>query len=95
MRDTVTPSIVLITVDTLRADHLGCYGNTLMPTPHIDRLARDGALFRRAITQAQNTNPALSSVLTGLYAREHGVYNNRTRPEERHRTIAEALAAHS
>ncbi len=94
MRDAGTPNIVLVTVDTLRADHLGCYGNTDVQTSHIDRLARDGILFRRAITQAQNTNPALSSILTGLYAREHGVYNNRTRLAKHHRTLAEALGAH-
>jgi arylsulfatase A-like enzyme len=85
------PNIVLITADTLRADHLGCYGNGVVETPNVDRLARDGTLFGRAVAQAQNTNPAVSSILTGLYAREHGVYDNRTRLRDRHRTLAEAL----
>jgi len=89
--DELRPNVVLITADTLRVDHLGCYGNTVVQTPNIDRLAREGTLFTRAITQGQNTNPAISSILTGLYAREHGVYNNRTRLAERHRTLAEGL----
>jgi arylsulfatase A-like enzyme len=85
--------VVLVTADTLRADHLGCYGNAVVETPSIDRFAGDGTIFRRAITQGQNTNPALSSILTGLYAREHGVYDNRTRLVDRHRTLPEALGA--
>jgi arylsulfatase A-like enzyme len=91
--DALRPNVVLITADTLRVDHLGCYGSTVAQTPNVDRLAREGTLFTRAISQGQNTNPAISSILTGLYAREHGVYDNRTRLAERHRTLAEALGA--
>src|SRR2546426_10847480 len=42
------PNVIFITIDTLRADHLGCYGNPQVHTPHIDRLAREGARFTRA-----------------------------------------------
>src|SRR5712692_10191664 len=42
------PNVIFITIDTLRADHLGCYGNPQVLTPHIDRLAREGARFTRA-----------------------------------------------
>ena len=56
--------IVLVTVDTLRADHLGCYGYDRIATPSIDRLARDGILFRQAIAQVPLTLPSHCSILT-------------------------------
>src|SRR5437868_8099031 len=59
------PNAVLITVDTLRPDHLGCYGNREVPTPTADRLARDGVLFTRAIAQVPLTLPSHVAILTG------------------------------
>src|SRR5215472_5315920 len=53
----VPRSAILITIDTLRPDRLGCYGNRSVPTPSADRLARDGVLFRRAITSVPLTLP--------------------------------------
>src|SRR5260221_2038404 len=70
------PNILLITLDTTRADHLGAYGDRRARTPHLDRLAASGVLFERAITAAPLTLPAHVSLLTGLYPFAHGVRNN-------------------
>jgi len=69
---TPRPNIVLITVDTLRADHLGCYGYTRPTSPHIDRLAMEGALFERAFTTLPRTTQAVASIVTGRYPKTHG-----------------------
>lgn len=68
------PPIVLITLDTTRADHLGCYGYEAYPTsPRIDELAQEGALFTQAIAQAAVTPVSHASILTGLNPFNHGV----------------------
>jgi arylsulfatase A-like enzyme len=72
----ISPSVVLITLDTTRADHLGAYGDRRARTPNIDRLASEGVLFERAVTPAPTTLPAHASILTGLYPFAHGVRNN-------------------
>ncbi|MBN2372423.1 tetratricopeptide repeat protein [bacterium] len=69
-------NLLLITVDTLRADHLGCYGYKSIKTPNIDRLASEGVLFSRAITPVPITLPSHASIMTGLYPAQHGVRNN-------------------
>lgn len=66
------PDIVLIVIDTLRADHLGCYGYARGTSPAIDRLAAESILFERAYSTAPWTLPAFASILTGLYPHEHG-----------------------
>ena len=68
-------SVVLITLDTLRADVLGCYGGGVA-TPHIDRLAREGVLFEQATATVPLTLPSHSSILTGLLPVRHGVRDN-------------------
>jgi tetratricopeptide (TPR) repeat protein len=70
------PNILLITLDTTRADHLGAYGDRRARTPHLDRLAAGGVLFERAISAAPLTLPAHVSLFTGLYPFAHGVRNN-------------------
>lgn len=75
-REVVRPSIVLISVDTLRSDRLPAYGYTQGLTPHIDALRRDGMLFERAYSHAPLTLPSHLSMLTGLPPNEHGVRNN-------------------
>jgi len=70
------PNVLIVTVDTLRADHLGCYGATEVPTPAIDALAAEGVLFEQAISPIPTTNPAHSSLFTGLDPGDHGVINN-------------------
>ncbi|HPQ68645.1 MAG TPA: sulfatase [bacterium] len=66
------PNILLISIDTLRADHVGCYGHTRDTTPMIDHLASEGMIFDRAISQSSWTLPSHVSMLTGFYPIEHG-----------------------
>lgn len=67
------PNVILITIDTLRADYLGCYGNPRIATPTLDALAADGALFERAYCQVPMTPPSHATILTGTYPPTHGV----------------------
>ncbi|HEU4402378.1 MAG TPA: sulfatase-like hydrolase/transferase, partial [Candidatus Polarisedimenticolia bacterium] len=67
------PNVVLITVDTLRPDHLGCYGYARPTSPNIDLLARRGVLVRQAITAAGRTVQSFPSILTGVYPMTHGL----------------------
>jgi len=69
------PNVLLISIDTLRADHLGCYGYSSR-TPAIDTLAAKGVLFETTISQAPLTLPSHSTIFTGLYPDQHGVRNN-------------------
>jgi len=66
-------NVLLITVDALRADHLGCYGYGKDITPHIDKLAKGGALFQNAVSQGPFTAPSLPSLMTSTYGYVHGV----------------------
>lgn len=75
-REPRQPNVLLLTIDTLRADHLGCYGGTGVATPNIDRLAREGALFENAACPMPMTRPSLTTIHTSLHPREHGVVNN-------------------
>ncbi len=69
-------NILLITLDTTRADHLGSYGLARARTRHLDRLASEGVRFEWAFSPAPITLPAHASIFTGLYPFEHGVRNN-------------------
>lgn len=71
--DKTPPNIVLISIDTLRADHLSCYGYEGIRTTHIDRIARQGALFERALSPTSWTLPALATLLTGTQPDVHGM----------------------
>jgi arylsulfatase A-like enzyme len=66
------PNVLLVTIDTLRADHLGSYGSDADLTPNLDRLATSGVVFRSAITSSPWTLPATAAILTGLEPRHHG-----------------------
>lgn len=70
------PNVLVITIDTLRADHLGCYGFPLARTPRIDGLAGEGVRCANAISAAPITMPAHSSIFTGLFPPAHGVRDN-------------------
>jgi arylsulfatase A-like enzyme len=89
------PSIVLITVDTLRADALEPYraGAATAITPRISQLARDSTLFERAAAPMGLTRPSHFSIFTGRYPREHGVVNNQISLPDSEQTIAELLQA--
>lgn len=69
-------NILLITLDTTRADHIGCYGNKDIETPNIDRLAASGLRYENAFTPAPITLPAHTSIMTGTYPLFHGVRVN-------------------
>ncbi len=69
-------NVLLITLDTTRADRLGCYGYSPASTPVLDRLAKKGVLFERAYAPVPLTLPSHASMLTGLYPPEHGLRNN-------------------
>jgi len=69
-------NVLLITMDTTRADALGVYGQPLPVTPNIDRLAREGALFRDAVSAAPITLPSHASIMTAVYPFVHGVRSN-------------------
>ena len=69
-------NLVIITLDTTRADHVGAYGSREVETPALDRLAREGVLFEQAMTTAPLTLPAHASILTGRFPPEHGVRDN-------------------
>ena len=70
------PSVLLLTIDTLRPDHLGCYGYSSIRTPVIDSLAASGVLFENAYTPIPVTLPSHTSILSGLYPHQHGVRDN-------------------
>jgi arylsulfatase A-like enzyme/Tfp pilus assembly protein PilF len=65
-----------VTIDTLRADRLGAYGNTTIPTPHFDRIAAEGLRAEDATTHVPITRPAHASLFTGRYPAEHGIRDN-------------------
>jgi arylsulfatase A-like enzyme len=69
----MTPNIILLTLDSVRADHLGCYGYTSNTSPNIDKIAREGILFEHAFCQAPNTWVSHASLLTGCYPNRHGL----------------------
>jgi arylsulfatase A-like enzyme len=85
-------SVVLVSIDTLRADHLGCYGYERPTTPHIDRFATDGVLFEQCVNTGGGTLPVHLSMLTSLAPAVHGVFSgNGHALAEGHTTLAEAL----
>lgn len=86
------PNILLISIDTLRADHLGCYGYQGISTPHIDQLAKEGVRFTSCYTPVPITLPSHATIMTGQYPLGHGVRDNGTfRLGEESLTLAEIL----
>jgi len=87
-------NLLLITLDTTRADRLGCYGYTQALTPELDALAKNGVLFKRAYAPAPMTSPSNMSIVSGLWPPEHGVNTNAlTALHPNIPTIAELLQA--
>jgi arylsulfatase A-like enzyme len=86
-------NVLLITLDTTRADHLGCYGAGFAETPAIDKLAKEGVLFETVVTPVPTTLPSHTSIMTGLYPLAHGARDNgifRVGPQAK--TLAEILS---
>jgi choline-sulfatase len=90
---TPPPDIFLITIDTLRADHVHCYGYTGVATPALDALAKDGVRFTQAFTPSPITNTSHASILTGLLPGSHGVTDFGVPLSVSHPTVAELLKA--
>ena len=79
------PNIVFVLVDDLRWDDLACTGHPFAKTPHIDRIAREGALFKNAFAATPLCSPSRASILTGLHAHAHGVRDNTNHDALSHR----------
>ncbi len=91
--DTGRPNVVLITLDTTRADYLSSYGFPLPTTPHLDALAERGVRFSDASSQIPLTGPSHATILTGLYPHQHGAIRNGVPLLEGIPTLAERLSA--
>jgi len=85
------PNVLLITIDTLRRDHVSAYGEGRAETPRMDALAEEGILFMNAITPTPETAPAHASMMTALHPIRHKVTDNSKRLEEGFLTLAELL----
>jgi choline-sulfatase len=85
------PDVYLVTIDTLRADHVHCYGDNRIQTPALDSLAREGIRFAQAFTPSPITNTAHTSILTGLLPSVHGVTDFGIPLEKTYPTWAELL----
>ena len=86
-----TPPIILITVDTLRADHLGSYGYPRLTSPNIDSLAIDGITFEQAFTAVPKTSPSLASIMSGMYPRNHRIFTLKIEMNENLPTVPKIL----
>lgn len=92
--DPARPSVILISVDTLRADHLSAYGYTKIHTPHIDSFAQGGTRFVQAEAQVPLTLPSHTSLFTSTYPFENGVEENGERVPAGVVTLASVLQSH-
>src|SRR5262249_52298404 len=81
------PNIVFILIDDLRWDELGCAGHPYLQTPNIDRLAKEGTMFRNAFMTTPLCSPSRASFLTGKYAHTHGITDNVDRSEASHKLV--------
>jgi len=86
-----SPALVLVTLDTFRADHLGCAGHPRARTPWLDRLARRGIHWTEAVSAIPLTTPSHATILTGRSPRSHGLLKNRMRLQDGVPTLAERL----
>ena len=86
-------NVLLITIDTLRSDHLGCYQYNRNTSPNIDKFSEAGALFKNAYCQMPTTGPSHASIFTSTYPRRHGVLKNgwALAPAPSYQTLAEIL----
>jgi len=84
--------IILVTIDTLRADHLGSYGYPRRTSPFIDTLSREGIQFQRAFSSMSLTAPSLASIFTSLYPLQHNVHTNDQKLNDLFLTLAELLS---
>jgi N-acetylglucosamine-6-sulfatase len=81
------PNMVFILIDDLRFDDLGCMGHPWVKTPHIDRIAREGAIFTNAFATTPLCSPNRACILTGRYAHAHGIIDNTDRSPQSHKLV--------
>ncbi|MGH6911308.1 MAG: sulfatase-like hydrolase/transferase, partial [Phenylobacterium sp.] len=84
-------NVVVVLIDTLRADHTGAYGYTRPTSPHFDAVAREGVVFEQTVAQAPWTKPSVASLMTGVFVHKHGVVSSRDALGSERPTLAEAL----
>ncbi|WP_406700042.1 sulfatase-like hydrolase/transferase [Singulisphaera sp. Ch08] len=85
--DPKRPNVVVVVVDDLRWDELGCTGHPFARTPNIDRIAAEGATFRNAFATTPLCSPSRASILTGLYPHKNGIVDNTARDAQSHRLV--------
>lgn len=90
----VRPNVIVISIDTLRADRLGCYGHERETSPRIDRLAANGVLFENAFSPTAWTLPGHASLFSGLRPRRHGAVRAQTAIRQDVPLLAEILKEH-
>ena len=90
---TAPRNVILVVIDTLRADHLSCYGYPRATSPSIDRVAAEGALFEYAMVQKPSTSPSVATILSGTYPYTHGIYTVRDWLPDKVLTLPEILRA--
>jgi len=88
------PHVFIYLIDTLRADHVSCYGYSRETTPFIDRFSNQGILFKNCFAVASWTKPAVGSILTGLYPHKHQGEDRKDKLSIDVETLAEVLKAH-
>ncbi len=89
----VAPNLILVVIDTLRRDHLGCYGYSRPTSPKLDAFAHDAALFDHCLAPSSWTEPSTASLLSGLYPPRHGCHEYAKLPDEVE-LLSEILTAH-
>jgi arylsulfatase A-like enzyme len=85
-----SPNVVLVTIDTLRADYLSAYGGPAY-TPNLNQLAKKGWLFKNCYSTSMLTNPSHASIMTSLFPKDHGVYDNQSGIQDGLPTLAMAM----
>jgi hypothetical protein len=91
---TARPNVIVYLVDTLRADHLGCYGYERDTSPHLDRFAAEAVLFTRTVAQSPWTRASVASIFTGLRPQRHGANRRQDALSKEAITLAELLHEH-
>ena len=85
------PNVLLITIDTLRKDHLSAYGYSKNTSPFLDSFSKSSVVFTKAISTAPLTVPSITSIMTSLYYSEHGLKDNRSVFDQNKMTLAEVF----
>jgi arylsulfatase len=86
------PNVILVTIDTLRADYLGCYGHDRPTSPNIDAFSADAALFEQVLCQSPETLPSHTSIMTGTHPRTNGVISHESKVDAAITTLAEVVS---